>query len=116
MGRRPTLTVQGGAALVAAKKLRNELLKRAAQKLGVDAATLDLKDGVIRSKADPQKSIAAKDLLDGKSLRMHGEMKAVGRAARWPRASAPASSRSRSIPGPGSSGSRAWSTATTPAR
>jgi xanthine dehydrogenase molybdenum-binding subunit len=72
-----TCTVQGGAALIAAKKLRAELLNRAAQQLSVDAATLDLKDSVIVSKADPQKTIAAKDLLDGKSLRMHGEVRAV---------------------------------------
>jgi xanthine dehydrogenase molybdenum-binding subunit len=73
-----TLTVQGGAALVAAKKLKAELLKRAAEKLGVDAATLDLKDSIILSKTDPQTTIAATDLLDGKTLRMHGEVKAVG--------------------------------------
>ncbi len=72
-----TCTVQGGAALVAARKLRNELVNRAAQKLEVDAATLALKDGVIRSKTDPQQMVAAADLLDGKSLRMHGEVRAV---------------------------------------
>jgi CO/xanthine dehydrogenase Mo-binding subunit len=72
-----TCTVQGGAALVAAKKLRTELLSRAAQKLGVDAATLDLRDSMIRSKTDPSLQVAAADLLGGKSLVMHGEMKAV---------------------------------------
>jgi CO/xanthine dehydrogenase Mo-binding subunit len=77
-----TLTLQGGAALVAARKLRTELIARAGQKLGVAADTLDLKDGVIRSKADPRKSVAARDLLDGKSLRMHGQTKQIpqGRA------------------------------------
>jgi CO/xanthine dehydrogenase Mo-binding subunit len=73
-----TVTVQGGAALAAAKKLRAELLARAAKKLGVDAATLTMKDSVIRSKADPQISIAAKDLLDGRNLRIHGEAKLTG--------------------------------------
>jgi CO/xanthine dehydrogenase Mo-binding subunit len=73
-----TVTVQGGAALVAAKKLKAELVARAAGKLGVDASTLTLKDGVIRSKADPQISVAAAELLDGKSLRMHGETKLTG--------------------------------------
>ena len=72
-----TCTVQGGAALVAAKKLRAELLKRAAAKLGVDAALLDLRDSVVRVKADPSKSIAAAELLGGASLRMHGEVRAV---------------------------------------
>jgi xanthine dehydrogenase molybdenum-binding subunit len=77
-----TLTLQGGAALVAARNLRTELIARAGQKLGVAAETLDLKDGVIRSKADPRKSVAARDLLDGKSLRMHGQTKQIpqGRA------------------------------------
>ncbi len=72
-----TCTVQGGAALVAARKLRAELLKRAAPKLGVDAALLDLRDSVVRVKADPAKSIPAAELLGGTSLRMHGEVKAV---------------------------------------
>ena len=72
-----TCTVQGGAALVAAQKLRAELLKRAAPKLGVDAALLDLKDSVVHVKADPAKSITAAELLGGNSLRMHGEVKAV---------------------------------------
>jgi len=73
-----TVTVQGGAALVAAKKLKTELLARAARKFGVEASTLALKDGVIRSSVNPQISIAAKDLLDGKNLRMHGEAKLTG--------------------------------------
>jgi CO/xanthine dehydrogenase Mo-binding subunit len=72
-----TCTVQGGAALVAARKLRAELIKRAAPKLGVDAALLDLRDSVVRVKADPGKSIAASELLGGVSLRMHGEVRAV---------------------------------------
>jgi xanthine dehydrogenase molybdenum-binding subunit len=73
-----TLAVQGGAALVAAKKLRTELLHRAARKLDVDASTLELKDNVIRVKADPQASVTAAELLEGKSLRMHGETKMTG--------------------------------------
>ena len=73
-----TLAVQGGAALVAARKLKTELLNRAARKFGIDAAALELKDGVIRSKADPQTSVAAAELLDGQTLRMHGETKMTG--------------------------------------
>jgi len=72
-----TCTVQGGAALVAARKLRDELIKRAAEKLQIDATTLELKDGVARSKSDPQLSVPAKDLLDGKPLSMQGQVKAV---------------------------------------
>ena len=77
-----TLTIQGGAALAAARKPRTELIGRAGQKLGIAAETLPLKDGIIRSKADPGKSVAARDLLDGKPLRMHGQTKQIaqGRA------------------------------------
>jgi CO/xanthine dehydrogenase Mo-binding subunit len=42
-----TCTAQGGAALVAAKKLRLELIGRAARKLGVDAARLTFTDSAI---------------------------------------------------------------------
>ena len=72
-----TCTVQGGAALVAARKLRDELIKRASAKLGIDAADLVLKDSVVRSKSDPQRSVAAADLVDGKSLSMQGHVRAV---------------------------------------
>ncbi|HEY7302235.1 MAG TPA: xanthine dehydrogenase family protein molybdopterin-binding subunit [Xanthobacteraceae bacterium] len=73
-----TVAVQGGAALIAAKKLRNELFNRGARKFNVDAASLTLKDGVIRSKDNPQLSVAAADLVGGESLRMHGESKLTG--------------------------------------
>jgi xanthine dehydrogenase molybdenum-binding subunit len=72
-----TLTVQGGAALVAARKLRAELLSRAAARLGVEAATLDLRDGIVRSTADTAKSVAAADLLGGRTLHMQGQVRAV---------------------------------------
>ena len=72
-----TCTVQGGAALVAAKKLKAELLRRAAAKIGVDADLLDLRDSVITVKADPPWTITAAEVLGGQSLRMHGEVMAV---------------------------------------
>ena len=72
-----TCTVQGGAALVASEKLRAELINRAAQKLGIAADALALKDGIISAKNNPQTTIAAKDLLDGQSLKMQGQVKAV---------------------------------------
>jgi CO/xanthine dehydrogenase Mo-binding subunit len=72
-----TSTLQGGAALVAARKLKAELLDRAAPKLGIDAALLELKDSMVRARADPRQSISAAELLSGSSLRMHGEVKAV---------------------------------------
>ena len=53
-------------------------MARAGQKLGVDASTLTLKDSVVRHKTDPRITVAAADLLDGKSLRMHGETKLTG--------------------------------------
>jgi xanthine dehydrogenase YagR molybdenum-binding subunit len=73
-----TVAVQGGAALIAAKKLRNELFNRAARKLNVDATSLTLKGGTIRSTANPQLSVPAADLIGGESLRMHGESKLTG--------------------------------------
>jgi CO/xanthine dehydrogenase Mo-binding subunit len=72
-----TLTVQGGAALVAAKKLKTELLARAAKSLALDPAALVLKDGVVRVKADPGRSVTAVQLLDGKALRMIGETRSA---------------------------------------
>jgi len=76
-----TLTVQGGAALVAAEKLKNELMRRAAPVLGAEPARLALKDGIIRVKDDPAKSVAAAQLLGGVPLRMRGMMRGVpGRA------------------------------------
>jgi CO/xanthine dehydrogenase Mo-binding subunit len=73
-----TTALQGGAALVATEKLKTELFQRAAQALGVDASQLQLKDGVIRSKADPSRSVTAAELLKGSSLRMQGRTRSVG--------------------------------------
>jgi len=70
-----TLTVQGGAALVAADKLKKELFRRAAPVLGADAVQLTLKDGVIRPKDDPGKSVNVTEVLGGAGLRMRGEMR-----------------------------------------
>ena len=72
-----TCTAQGGAALVAAKKLKTELLERASRKLGIDAARLALRDGIVHVKDDPRQSISAATLLAGTSLHMHGETKVV---------------------------------------
>jgi CO/xanthine dehydrogenase Mo-binding subunit len=72
-----TLTVQGGAALIAARKLKTELLKRASAKLEIEAAGLELKDGLIRSKQDPSVAVTAAELLDGKALSMQGQVRAV---------------------------------------
>jgi CO/xanthine dehydrogenase Mo-binding subunit len=50
-----TITVQGAAVCSAADKLRKDLLQRAANRLSVDVATLQMRDGVISSKEDPRK-------------------------------------------------------------
>ena len=49
-----TTQLQGGALNAAAEKLRNDLLQRAGAALGVDAAALEIRDGVISAQADPQ--------------------------------------------------------------
>ena len=52
-----TITLQGAAICNAADKMRKDLLARAAAALQVDAAQLQMRDGVISSTADPKKSI-----------------------------------------------------------
>jgi CO/xanthine dehydrogenase Mo-binding subunit len=52
-----TTTLQGGALCNAADKLRKDLLQRAADALKVDAAKLQMRDGVISSTEDPKKRI-----------------------------------------------------------
>jgi CO/xanthine dehydrogenase Mo-binding subunit len=71
-------TNQGGAALVAAEKLRNELFKRAEPTLGIDPSKMQIRDGVISSLDDPRKSVTCAALLQGQSLRMRGQTKSVG--------------------------------------
>jgi putative selenate reductase molybdopterin-binding subunit len=51
-----TITLQGAATCSAADKLRKNLLQRAANVLKVDAAQLQIRDGVISSKEDSKKS------------------------------------------------------------
>jgi len=51
-----TITLQGAAMCSAADKLRKDLLQRAAGVLNVDAAKLQIRDGVISSSEDPKKS------------------------------------------------------------
>jgi CO/xanthine dehydrogenase Mo-binding subunit len=47
----------GGAALVAAEKMRNDLFRRASLVLGVDQSQLETRDGVIWLKGDPQRRV-----------------------------------------------------------
>ena len=49
-----TTQLQGGALNAAAEKLRNDLLRRASAALGVDASELEIRDGVISSRSNPQ--------------------------------------------------------------
>jgi CO/xanthine dehydrogenase Mo-binding subunit len=51
-----TTQLQGGALCAAADKLRQDLLQRAAAAMTIDAARLQIKDGVISSLDDPRKT------------------------------------------------------------
>jgi CO/xanthine dehydrogenase Mo-binding subunit len=52
-----TTQLQGGAHCSGADKLRTDLLERASKALGVAADQLQIRDGVISSKADPKKQV-----------------------------------------------------------
>lgn len=52
-----TITLQGAAICNAADKMRKDLLARAASTLKVEAAQLQMRDGVISSTEDPNKSV-----------------------------------------------------------
>jgi CO/xanthine dehydrogenase Mo-binding subunit len=52
-----TITCQGAAVCAAADRLRKDLLQRAATRLAVEPAKLQIKDGVISSTDDPRKTI-----------------------------------------------------------
>jgi len=69
-----TITLQGAAVFSATDKLRKDLLRRAAAVLGVDAATLAIKDGFITSTKDPLKrtTFAALAKANGGSIRGTG--------------------------------------------
>jgi CO/xanthine dehydrogenase Mo-binding subunit len=69
-----TITLQGAAVCSATNKLRNDLLQRAAANLKVDAATLQMRDGVISSTADPRKRVtfAALARANGGFVRQQG--------------------------------------------
>ena len=69
-----TITVQGAAVCSAADKLRKDLLQRGANQLTVDAATLQMRDGVISSIRDPRKRITFSALAraNGGAIRQTG--------------------------------------------
>jgi xanthine dehydrogenase YagR molybdenum-binding subunit len=58
-----TTQLQGGALCNAADKLRKDLLTRAANTLKVDAAQLQIRDGVISSTEDPKKGTTFVELV-----------------------------------------------------
>lgn len=74
----------GGAALVAAEKLKKDLLERASRSLGVDQSRLETRNGVIWSKEDPKKSVTFGELARaaGRPLRMEGAVDQLGGDAR----------------------------------
>ena len=69
-----TTQLQGGALNAAADKLRKDLLTRASALLKVDAADLDIRDGVISSRANPRNrtTFAALAKANGGVIRMPG--------------------------------------------
>jgi CO/xanthine dehydrogenase Mo-binding subunit len=69
-----TTQLQGGALNAAADKLRKDLLTRAAALLKVDATELDIRDGVISSRANPRTrtTFAALAKANGGVIRMPG--------------------------------------------
>jgi xanthine dehydrogenase YagR molybdenum-binding subunit len=69
-----TTQLQGGALCNAADKLRKDLVSRAATRLKVDAATLQIRNGVISSKDDPRKRITFAELarLNNGTIRQMG--------------------------------------------
>jgi xanthine dehydrogenase YagR molybdenum-binding subunit len=58
-----TITLQGAANFSATDKVRKDLLRRAAQLLKVDAAKLQIRDGVISSTEDPKKRTTFAELV-----------------------------------------------------
>src|SRR5439155_12401688 len=58
-----TITLQGAAVCAAADKLRKDLLRRGSATLRVDAAGLQIKDGVISSTDEPKKRTTFSELV-----------------------------------------------------
>ena len=81
-----TTQLQGGALCKAADKLRQDLLARASDVLKVDAAKLQIRDGVISSKEDPKRTVSFASLAranEGRVIRQHASCchpGAIGRA------------------------------------
>jgi CO/xanthine dehydrogenase Mo-binding subunit len=77
--------LQGGALNNAADKMRKELLKRASEKLKVDAVKLEIREGVISATDDAKKRITFAELAKANKgpIRMPGKCShpnAIGRA------------------------------------
>ena len=62
LAQRPDHAAARRALCNAADKMRKELLKRARKRLKVDAAKLQIRDGVISSTDDPKKKITFAEL------------------------------------------------------
>ena len=81
-----TTQLQGGALCKAADKLRQDLLARASDVLKMDAARLQIRDGVISSKEDPKRTVSFASLAranEGRVIRQHASCchpGAIGRA------------------------------------
>ena len=67
-----SLSIQIGGVQIrqAAATARNALAEMAAKKLGVPVGDLEVKDGVIRSKADPTRSASYRELIGDRAFRL----------------------------------------------
>ena len=113
-----TITLQGAAICSAADKLRKDLLGRAANVLEVDAAKLQIRDGVISSTEDPANKTTFAALVKGEPRRHPPNRPRRFRVAREEdrtRASAPALPKWKWTPGPAIGVSSARYIRTTPA-
>ena len=72
-----TITLQGAAIFSAAEKLRQDLLRRAAEALRVGVDTLQIRDGVISSSSDPRRRIT----FAGLAKANEGVIRQAGRGA-----------------------------------
>ena len=72
-----TITLQGAAIFSAAEKLKKDLLRRASEALRVGVDTLEVRDGVVASTADPKKRMT----FAGLAKANEGVIRATGMGA-----------------------------------
>ena len=75
--------VTGGAVQMAAREAKNEILRRAAKKLGVSPEDLDIKDRRVFSKKDPEKSITVAEIAFNAIYNFEGECATISGKCSW---------------------------------